>query len=225
MFHNSFKNIFLLMILILPKPSQAIYAGNLTFSMAPEKSVVSKYIVNNNVSARLYRVTVFGIDKPGANEIRTPVFPGELLYTPKQLVLQPSEGDFFKFQYNGPHDDKERYYRAIFYEISPENRNIARTATSSVGMMPVVVLDTVLVVRPRKINFKWAYNRTNGTFKNTGNTWFKLLIKPFCTSTEEEGESWYLRPGDILRLPALKHASSTIIIYDERFIKTNNLCE
>ncbi len=62
-------------------------------------------------------------------------------------------------------------------------------------MEPVVVMDTILVVRPREVQFKWSFDKVAGTVSNTGNTWFKLLIKPGCDSTEEEGDAWYLRPG------------------------------
>ncbi len=64
-------------------------------------------------------------------------------------------------------------------------------------MEPVVVMDTILVVRPREVQFKWSFDKVAGTVSNTGNTRFKLLIKPGCDSTEEEGDAWYLRPGDV----------------------------
>ena len=50
-------------------------------------------------------------------------------------------------------------------------------------------MDTILVVRPRQVQFKWSFDKVTGTVSNTGNTWFKLLIKPGCDSTEEEGDA------------------------------------
>ena len=41
-----------------------------------------------------------------------------------------------------------------------------------------MVMDTILVVRPRQVQFKWSFDQVTGTVSNTGNTWFKLLIKP-----------------------------------------------
>jgi hypothetical protein len=83
-----------------------------------------------------------------------------------------------------------------------------------VSMDPVVVMDTILVVRPREVRFKWSFDRAAGTVSNTGNTWFKLLIKPGCDTTEEEGDAWYLRPGDVVRpagaAPAGEPLSSSI---------------
>ncbi len=57
-----------------------------------------------------------------------------------------------------------------------------------------------------------------GTVSNTGNTWFKLLIKPGCDSTEEEGDARYLRPGDVVHQPELRQRG--IIIWS---ITTNSL--
>lgn len=62
-------------------------------------------------------------------------------------------------------------------------------------MEPVVVMDTILVVRPREVQFKWSFDKVAGTVSNTGNTWFKLLIKPGCDSTEEEGTLGICVPG------------------------------
>lgn len=77
-------------------------------------------------------------------------------------------------------------------------------------MEPVVVMDTILVVRPREVQFKWSFDKVAGTVSNTGNTWFKLLIKPGCDSTEEEGDAWYLRPGDVVRQRRCASRGTTI---------------
>ncbi len=61
-------------------------------------------------------------------------------------------------------------------------------------------------------------------FSNTGNTWFKLLIKPGCSTTEEEGDAWYLRPGDVVRQPGLRQPGNHYIVYNEKFIKITDDC-
>ncbi len=45
--------------------AQAISVGNLTFSLPAEADFASKRVVNNNKSARLYRIAVSAIDRPG----------------------------------------------------------------------------------------------------------------------------------------------------------------
>lgn len=91
-------------------------------------------------------------------------------------------------------------------------------------MEPVVVMDTILVVRPREVQFKWSFDKAAGTVSNTGNTWFKLLIKPGCDSTEEEGDAWYLRPGDVVRQPALRQPGNHYLVYNDKFIKISDTC-
>ena len=91
-------------------------------------------------------------------------------------------------------------------------------------MEPVVVMDTILVVRPRQVQFKWSFDKVAGTVSNTGNTWFKLLIKPGCDSTEEEGDAWYLRPGDVVRQPALRQPGNHYLVYNDKFIKISDTC-
>ncbi|MFR0310863.1 fimbrial chaperone EcpE, partial [Escherichia coli] len=178
--------------------TQAISVGNLTFSLPSETDFVSKRVVNNNKSARIYRIAISAIDSPGSSELRTRPVDGELLFAPRQLALQAGESEYFKFYYHGPRDNRERYYRVSFREVPTRNQTRRSPTGGEVSTEPVVVMDTILVVRPRQVQFKWSFDKVTGTVSNTGNTWFKLLIKPGCDSTEEEGDAWYLRPGDVV---------------------------
>ena len=202
----------------------AISVGNLTFSLPAEADFASKRVVNNNKSARLYRITVSAIDRPGGSEVRSRPVDGELLFAPRQLALQAGESEYFKFYYHGPRDNRERYYRVSFREIPTRNLTRRSPTGGEVSMEPVVVMDTILVVRPREVQFKWSFDKAAGTVSNTGNTWFKLLIKPGCDSTEEEGDAWYLRPGDVVRQPALRQPGNHYLVYNDKFIKISDTC-
>ena len=204
--------------------AQAISVGNLTFSLPAEADFASKRVVNNNKSARLYRIAVSAIDRPGGSEVRSRPVDGELLFAPRQLVLQSGESEYFKFYYHGPRDNRERYYRVSFREIPTRNLTRRSPTGGEVSMEPVVVMDTILVVRPREVQFKWSFDKAAGTVSNTGNTWFKLLIKPGCDSTEEEGDAWYLRPGDVVRQPALRQPGNLYLVYNDKFIKISDTC-
>ena len=204
--------------------AQAISVGNLTFSLPAEADFASKRVVNNNKSARLYRIAVSAIDRPGGREVRSRPVDGELLFAPRQLVLQAGESEYFKFYYHGPRDNRERYYRVSFREIPTRNLTRRSPTGGEVSMEPVVVMDTILVVRPREVQFKWSFDKAAGTVSNTGNTWFKLLIKPGCDSTEEEGDAWYLRPGDVVRQPALRQPGNHYLVYNDKFIKISDTC-
>ena len=204
--------------------AQAISVGNLTFSLPAEADFASKRVVNNNKSARLYRIAVSAIHRPGGSEVRSRPVDGELLVAPSQLVLQAGESEYFKFYYHGPRDNRERYYRVSFREIPTRNLTRRSPTGGEVSMEPVVVMDTILVVRPREVQFKWSFDKVAGTVSNTGNTWFKLLIKPGCDSTEEEGDAWYLRPGDVVRQPALRQPGNHYLVYNDKFIKISDTC-
>ncbi|SVW99181.1 hypothetical protein [Klebsiella pneumoniae] len=204
--------------------AQAISVGNLTFSLPAEADFASKRVVNNNKSARLYRIAVSAIDRPGGSEVRSRPVDGELLFAIHQLVLQAGESEYFKFYYHGPRDNRERYYRVSFREIPTRNLTRRSPTGGEVSMEPVVVMDTILVVRPREVQFKWSFDKVAGTVSNTGNTWFKLLIKPGCDSTEEEGDAWYLRPGDVVRQPALRQPGNHYLVYNDKFIKISDTC-
>ncbi|MGG8006761.1 fimbria/pilus periplasmic chaperone [Klebsiella aerogenes] len=217
--------ILIMLTFIFPlKELPAISIGNLTFSLPSESNYVSKRITNNNKSARLYRVSVNKIDSPGINETISRSVDGELLFAPRQLTLQAGESELFKFYYHGPQDNRERYYRVSFTEIPTFTNSIQNSSGAYISMAPVIIMDSILVVRPRKVKFSWSYNRKDGSLSNTGNTWFKLLIKPGCNSKEEEGDAWYLRPGDIIHESALRKEGNHYIIFNEKFIKLTKDC-
>lgn len=222
---NLLRMLLCLLVLGFVSAAQAISVGNLTFSLAAEDNFASKRVINNNKSARLYRVSIVGIDRPSGKEVRSRPADGELLFAPRQLTLHSGESEYFKFYYHGPKDNRERYYRVSFREISTRNYVIRNKSGTAVSMDPVVVMDTILVVRPRQVQFKWDFDRAAGTVSNTGNTWFKLLIKPGCDSTEEEGDAWYLRPGDIVRQATLRQPGNHYIVYNEKFIKMTDDCK
>jgi P pilus assembly chaperone PapD len=218
------KQAFFSLWLLVSPLAQAISVENLTFSLASDDEFVAKKVLNNNKSARLYRVYVASIDRPGDREVYSHPADGELLFSPRQLTLQAGESEFFKFYYHGPKDNRERYYRVSFYEIPTGNLLMQTSAGGGISMDPVVVMDTILVVRPRQVQFKWAFDKVAGSVSNTGNTWFKLLVKPGCDTTEEEGDAWYLRPGDVVRLPSLRRPGDHYIIYNDKFIRISNDC-
>ena len=217
-------NYFCFIFLLAPFFANAIYVGNQTFSIDAESSMFAKLVVNNNKSPRLYRITIRAIDSPGISEVYSQPADGELLFAPRQMMLQSGESDFFKFYYHGPADDKERYYRVAFEEIPPQNRTSKSANDSIISMVPVIVMDTILVVRPRKINFKWSLDHSKGEVANRGNTWFKLLLKPGCGASEDASTTWYLRPGDKLNSGHVKKAGEIFILYNEAFIKVHDKC-
>ena len=91
---NLLQTVAWLLLLGLPTAGLAISVGNLTFSLGAEESFVAKRVLNNNPSARLYQVSVVGIDRPGSHEVRSRPADGELLFAPRQLTLQAGQGEY-----------------------------------------------------------------------------------------------------------------------------------
>ncbi|HAW4036910.1 TPA: CFA/I fimbrial chaperone, partial [Escherichia coli] len=47
---------------------------------------------------------------------------------------------------------------------------------------------------------------------------------PGCDSTEEEGDAWYLRPGDVVHQPELRQPGNHYLVYNDKFIKISDSC-
>ncbi len=92
---------------------EILFHGNLTFSLPSETDFVSKRVVNNNKSARIYRIAISAIDSPGSSELRTRPVDGELLFAPRQLALQAGESEYFKFYYHRRYGPVDRPAQSI----------------------------------------------------------------------------------------------------------------
>lgn len=214
----------LILLLCLPFYSGAISVGTQTFAMSEDQPFVAKQVLNNNRSARMYQVNIRAIDRPGEREVRSRPADGELLFSPRQMVLQAGQAEYYKFFYRGPQDNKERYYRVSFREIPTRLLNSGERDTAGAHLEPIVVMDTILVVRPRKINFDYTLDKEHGILVNKGNTYFKFLLKSGCNSKDEEGEMEYLRPGEKVTHEGLKLKGQKFIIYNEQFINIDDSC-
>lgn len=83
--------------LLVAPLAQAISVGNLTFSLPAEADFASKRVVNNNKSARLYRIAVSAIDRPGGSEVRSRPVDGELLFAPVSWRCRPGRANTSNF--------------------------------------------------------------------------------------------------------------------------------
>ena len=143
---------------------------------------------------------------------------------PAELALQAGESEYLNFTIMVHGITASATTRVSFREVPTRNQTRRSPTGGEVSTEPVVVMDTILVVRPRQVQFKWSFDKVTGTVSNTGNTWFKLLIKPGCDSTEEEGDAWYLRPGDVVHQPELRQPGNHYLVYNDKFIKISDSC-
>ncbi|HBT4779525.1 TPA: hypothetical protein MB320_005405, partial [Klebsiella pneumoniae] len=100
-----------------------------------------------------------------------------------------------RFFYKGPADDKERYYRIVWFDQALSDAQRDSTTRSAVATASARI-GTILVVAPRKVNFQHQY--ANGTLVNTGNATLRILAYGPCLKPadgKECKENYYLMPG------------------------------
>lgn len=59
------------------------------------------------------------------------------------------------------------------------------------NIVPSVSMSTILIVRPRKTRFQYEINEATGTIKNTGNTYFRVILQKGCNGDDESSTVLY----------------------------------
>ena len=189
--------------------AQAVYLESTIYEMPSDKSFISKRIYNDSQKQNLYSIGAVKIDKPGpGGENRSAIAEGELLFTPLNFSLAPQASEFFKIFYRGPQDDKERYYRILFREM-PITLFTERNQGKGGQALPVIAMDTILVVRPRKMNLAYTIDEANGTLKNT---------------TDDDATMRYVLPGETWRSSELKSKNRKFIVALQKYIPVGQGC-
>nr|VUD28884.1 CFA/I fimbrial auxiliary subunit [Raoultella sp. NCTC 9187] len=160
-------------------PARALDVGDISSFMNSDSSVLSKEIKNTTDSGRLINIHMERLSSPldGGNVIAMES-QDEVLLTPASLLLPAKSSDVIRFFYKGPTDDKERYYRIVWFDqaLSDAQRNgAARSAVATASAR----IGTILVVGPRKVNYRYQY--ANGTLVNSGNATLRILAYGPCS--------------------------------------------
>ncbi|MEB0900739.1 fimbrial biogenesis chaperone [Citrobacter portucalensis] len=204
--------------------AQAVYLESTIYEMPSDKSFISKRIYNDSQKQNVYSISAVKIDKPGpGGENRSAIAEGELLFTPLRFSLAPQASEFFKIFYRGPQDDKERYYRILFREM-PITLFTERNQGKGGQALPVIAMDTILVVRPRKMNLAYTIDEINGALKNTGNTFFKIIVHQGCHSTDDEATMRYVLPGETWHSSELKTKNRKFIVALQKYLPVGQGC-
>lgn len=177
-------------------PALALDVGDISSFMNSGSSVLSKEIKNTTESGRLINIHIERLSSPleGASVIPMDT-QDEVLLTPASLLLPAQSSDAIRFFYKGPADDKERYYRIVWFDQALSDAQRDSTTRSAVATASARI-GTILVVAPRKVNFQHQY--TNGTLVNTGNATLRILAYGPCLKPadgKECKENYYLMPG------------------------------
>ncbi|MEG2265940.1 MAG: hypothetical protein RSC68_16595 [Acinetobacter sp.] len=191
------KNILAISLFLCGSSSAlALDVGDISSFMNSDSSILSKEIANTTDSGRLITIHIERLSSPLEGGKFIPMESrDEMLLTPASLMLPAKGSDVIRFFYKGPADARERYYRIIWFDqaLSDAQRNNAErsavaTASARIG--------TILVVAPRKADYRYQY--ANGNMVNTGNATLRILAYGPClkpTEGKECKENYYLMPG------------------------------
>ena len=177
-------------------PALALDVGDISSFMNSESSTLSKEIKNTTDSGRLINIHMERLSSPlDGGKVIPMDKQEEILLTPASLLLPAKASDVIRFFYKGPADDKERYYRIVWFDqaLSDAQRN---GSTRSAVATASARIGTILVVAPRKANFRYQY--ANGTLVNTGNATLRILAYGPCLKPadgKECKENYFLMPG------------------------------
>ena len=177
-------------------PALALDVGDISSFMNSGSSTLSKEIKNTTDSGRLINIHMERLSSPlDGGKVIPMDKQDEILLTPASLLLPAKASDVIRFFYKGPADDKERYYRIVWSDqaLSDAQRN---GSTRSAVATASARIGTILVVAPRKANFRYQY--ANGTLVNTGNATLRILAYGPCLKPadgKECKENYFLMPG------------------------------
>ncbi|WP_193133189.1 EcpB family pilus assembly chaperone [Klebsiella grimontii] len=179
-----------------PPEKVTLDVGDISSFMNSESSTLSKEIKNTTDSGRLINIHMERLSSPlDGGKVIPMDKQDEILLTPASLLLPAKASDVIRFFYKGPADDKERYYRIVWFDqaLSDAQRN---GSTRSAVATASARIGTILVVAPRKANFRYQY--ANGTLVNTGNATLRILAYGPCLKPadgKECKENYFLMPG------------------------------
>ena len=177
-------------------PALALDVGDISSFMNSGSSTLSKEIKNTTDSGRLINIHMERLSSPlDGGKVIPMDKQDEILLTPASLLLPAKASDVIRFFYKGPADDKERYYRIVWFDqaLSDAQRN---GSTRSAVATASARIGTILVVAPRKVNYRYQY--ANGTLTNTGNATLRILAYGPCLKPADGKdckENYFLMPG------------------------------
>ncbi|WP_273818508.1 hypothetical protein [Providencia rettgeri] len=216
------KTIFLLILLsFLPlKNSFAVNVGNITEIISADEYTLAKEIENTVDTARLVNLTIEKIDSPLENgKVISVNDPSEILSTPANLILPGKAKDVFKIIYQGPRDDKERYYR-LNWKDDPIGESGVTKSSKSASATTSATISTILVVAPRIENFNYQF--TSSQVSNIGNSSFRVVASGPCLAEKQKygvdgicRERYYLMPHLAVKLQFvdIKNKKSSVGIW------------
>ncbi|WP_421180606.1 hypothetical protein [Aeromonas enteropelogenes] len=157
-----------------------------TFIEPTDKSVAVEAINSDKTKAHLFSVSVSKIKSPYTMETDGSGPSDEMTYTPSKMIVPAGKSINVRFFYNGPSDDKERYYKIDWTDVTFTAKGNGMAAKKA-EVTARANLATVLVVRPRNINY--AYSYADGLLRNTGNSTLRVVASGTCAKENDKKDS------------------------------------
>jgi len=177
-------------------PVHALDVGDISSFLNSDSNVLNKEIRNPTDNGRLVNISIERISSPLEDgKIIQMEVPGEVLMTPASLLLPAKANENIRFFYKGLEDDKERYYRIVWFDQALSDVQQGNTTRSAMATASARI-GTILVVAPRKVKYNHIYD--NGKISNTGNATLRVLAYGPCvkpTEGKECKENYFLLPN------------------------------
>lgn len=118
-------------------PAQALDVGDISSFMNSDSSTLSKTIKNSTDSGRLINIRLERLSSPlDDGQVISMDKPDELLLTPASLLLPAQASEVIRFFYKGPADEKERYYRIVWFDQALSDAQRDNANRSAVVLLP-----------------------------------------------------------------------------------------
>ncbi len=118
-------------------PAQALDVGDISSFMNSDSSTLSKTIKNSTDSGRLINIRLERLSSPlDDGQVISMDKPDELLLTPASLLLPAQASEVIRFFYKGPADEKERYYRIVWFDQALSDAQRDNANRSAVPLLP-----------------------------------------------------------------------------------------
>ncbi|WP_075181561.1 hypothetical protein [Pantoea sp. 1.19] len=180
----------------LANAALALDVGDISSFMYSDSTTLSKEIHNTTDSGRLITVHLERLTSPlEGGQVMPMEKPDEILLTPTSLLLPARASEVVRFFYQGPADDRERYYRIVWFDQALSDaqrqgaeRSAVATASARIG--------TLLIITPRRAQYRYQF--AGDTLTNTGNATLRIIAYGPCLKRadgKECKENYYLMPG------------------------------
>ncbi|MGL4614033.1 MAG: hypothetical protein ACRCVV_09070 [Shewanella sp.] len=143
-------------------------------------------VLNDSESfSHIFSVSVFEIDNPVD---RNPVASSNsniIAFTPSKQIVKPKQRARVKFLYNGPKDDKERYFAIKWNDATLKKSDLksSREDDKAGSLYVNTSIITTLIVNPRIGKNIVKYK--DGHVLNEGNTTVDLYVNGICKESSE----------------------------------------